>query len=187
MKALLSTYNKTGLEEFSRSLIDLGYDLVSTGGTHQALATVGIPVKQVADITGFPEILGGRVKTLHPFIHGGILARRQIPDDLSQLAKHGIEPIDLVVSNLYPFREVTRKVGVTLEEALENFAGCAVIISHDRWFLDRVATHILAFEGDSQVLWFEGNYTEYEESRKRRLGAEAEQPHRIKYRQLTRD
>ena len=74
-----------------------------------------------------------------------------------------------------------------LEEALENFAGCAVIISHDRWFLDRIATHILAFEGDSQVLWFEGNYTEYEESRKRRLGAEAEQPHRIKYRQLTRD
>lgn len=74
-----------------------------------------------------------------------------------------------------------------LEEALENFAGCAVIISHDRWFLDRIATHILAFEGDSQVLWFEGNYSEYEESRKRRLGAEAEQPHRIKYRQLTRD
>ena len=74
-----------------------------------------------------------------------------------------------------------------LEEALENFAGCAVIISHDRWFLDRIATHILAFEGDSQVLWFEGNYTEYEESRKQRLGAEAEQPHRIKYRQLTRD
>ncbi len=74
-----------------------------------------------------------------------------------------------------------------LEEALENFAGCAVIISHDRWFLDRIATHILAFEGDSQVVWFEGNYSEYEESRKRRLGAEAERPHRIKYRQLTRD
>jgi ATPase subunit of ABC transporter with duplicated ATPase domains len=74
----------------------------------------------------------------------------------------------------------------TLEEAILNFAGCAVIISHDRWFLDRIATHILAFEGDSQVVWFEGNYQEYEADRKRRLGAEAEQPHRIKYRKLTR-
>ena len=73
-----------------------------------------------------------------------------------------------------------------LEEALENFAGCAVVISHDRWFLDRIATHILAFEGDSKVVWFEGNYSEYEEDRKRRLGAAADQPHRIKYRQLTR-
>ncbi|MFU8819452.1 MAG: ATP-binding cassette domain-containing protein, partial [Desulfurivibrio sp.] len=73
-----------------------------------------------------------------------------------------------------------------LEEALENFAGCAVVISHDRWFLDRIATHMLAFEGDSQVVWFDGNYTEYEEDRRRRLGAEADQPHRIKYRHLTR-
>jgi ATPase subunit of ABC transporter with duplicated ATPase domains len=73
-----------------------------------------------------------------------------------------------------------------LEEALENFAGCAVVISHDRWFLDRVATHILAFEGDSKVVWFDGNYSEYEADRKARLGGAAEQPHRIKYRQLTR-
>ncbi|NCC49503.1 MAG: ATP-binding cassette domain-containing protein, partial [Clostridia bacterium] len=74
-----------------------------------------------------------------------------------------------------------------LEEALESFAGCAVIISHDRWFLDRIATHILAFEGDSQVVWFEGNYSEYEQDRKKRLGRDADQPHRIRYRQLTRD
>jgi ATPase subunit of ABC transporter with duplicated ATPase domains len=73
-----------------------------------------------------------------------------------------------------------------LEEGLENFAGCAVVISHDRWFLDRIATHILAFEGDSQVVWFEGNYSEYDEDRKQRLGAAADRPHRIKYRQLTR-
>src|SRR5688500_4613386 len=73
-----------------------------------------------------------------------------------------------------------------LEEALENFAGCAVVISHDRWFLDRIATHMLSFEGDSKVVWFEGNYSEYEADRKARLGAAAEQPHRIKYRQLTR-
>jgi energy-dependent translational throttle protein EttA len=74
-----------------------------------------------------------------------------------------------------------------LEEALENFAGCAVVISHDRWFLDRIATHILAFEGESRVVWFDGNYSEYEADRKARLGADADQPHRIKYRQLTRD
>jgi len=73
-----------------------------------------------------------------------------------------------------------------LEEALENFAGCAVVISHDRWFLDRIATHILAFEGESKVVWFEGNYSEYEQDRKMRLGADADQPHRIKYRHLTR-
>ena len=73
-----------------------------------------------------------------------------------------------------------------LEEALENFAGCAVVISHDRWFLDRIATHILAFEGDSRVVWFDGNYSEYEADRKRRLGAAADQPHRVKYRHLTR-
>jgi ATPase subunit of ABC transporter with duplicated ATPase domains len=73
-----------------------------------------------------------------------------------------------------------------LEEALENFAGCAVVISHDRWFLDRIATHMLAFEGDSKVVWFEGNYSEYEEDRRARLGSAADQPHRIKYRQLTR-
>jgi ATPase subunit of ABC transporter with duplicated ATPase domains len=73
-----------------------------------------------------------------------------------------------------------------LEEALENFAGCAMVISHDRWFLDRIATHMLAFEGDSSVVWFDGNYTEYEADRKARLGATADQPHRIRYRQLTR-
>ena len=73
-----------------------------------------------------------------------------------------------------------------LEEGLENYGGCAVVISHDRWFLDRIATHILAFEGDSQVIWYEGNYSEYEEDRKRRLGRDADQPHRIRYRSLTR-
>jgi ATPase subunit of ABC transporter with duplicated ATPase domains len=73
-----------------------------------------------------------------------------------------------------------------LEEALENFGGCAVVISHDRWFLDRIATHILAFEGESRVVWFEGNYSDYEKDRKKRLGVAADQPHRIKYRQLTR-
>ena len=93
-------------------------------------------------------------------------------------------------SNLLLLDEPTNDLDVdtlrALEEALLDFAGCAVVISHDRWFLDRIATHILAFEGDSDVVWFEGNYQDYEADRKRRLGAEAEQPHRIKYRKLTR-
>ena len=93
-------------------------------------------------------------------------------------------------SNLLLLDEPTNDLDVdtlrSLEEALLNFAGCAVVISHDRWFLDRIATHMLAFEGDSQVVWFEGNYQDYEADRKRRLGAAADQPHRIKYRKLTR-
>src|SRR5262249_18000171 len=93
-------------------------------------------------------------------------------------------------SNLLLLDEPTNDLDVdtlrALEEALLNFAGCAVVISHDRWFLDRIATHMLAFEGDSQVVWFEGNYQDYEADRKRRLGAAADQPHRIKYRKLTR-
>jgi ATPase subunit of ABC transporter with duplicated ATPase domains len=93
-------------------------------------------------------------------------------------------------SNLLLLDEPTNDLDVdtlrALEEALLNFAGCAVVISHDRWFLDRIATHMLAFEGDSQVEWFQGNYQDYEADRKRRLGAEADQPHRIKYRRLTR-
>src|SRR5438309_6120439 len=93
-------------------------------------------------------------------------------------------------SNLLLLDEPTNDLDVdtlrALEEALLNFAGCAVVISHDRWFLDRIATHMLAFEGDSQVEWFEGNYQDYEADRRRRLGAEADQPHRIKYRRLTR-
>ncbi len=93
-------------------------------------------------------------------------------------------------SNLLLLDEPTNDLDVdtlrSLEEALLNFAGCAVVISHDRWFLDRIATHILAFEGDSQVVWFQGNYQDYEADRKRRLGTAADQPHRIKYRKLTR-
>jgi ATPase subunit of ABC transporter with duplicated ATPase domains len=94
-------------------------------------------------------------------------------------------------ANVLLLDEPTNDLDVTtlraLEDALLHFAGCAVVISHDRWFLDRVATHILAFEGNSEVYWFDGNFSEYEENRKKRLGAEADQPHRIKYKRLTRD
>ena len=121
MKALLSVYDKTGIIDFSRRLITAGFDLISTGGTHHALSQEGgLAVRQVADVTGSPEILEGRVKTLHPVIHAGILARRDSPHHHAELDKHGIDPIDLVVVNLYPFVETISKPDVTLDEALEN-------------------------------------------------------------------
>ena len=120
MKAILSVYDKTGLVEFAQAIQGLGYDLVSTGGTHRDLSQAGLKVQQVSELTGFPEIMDGRVKTLHPKIHGGILARRQIPADLAQMSEHGIEAIDLVASNLYPFRDTAARPGVGLDEALEN-------------------------------------------------------------------
>ncbi|MSQ22371.1 MAG: bifunctional phosphoribosylaminoimidazolecarboxamide formyltransferase/IMP cyclohydrolase, partial [Dehalococcoidia bacterium] len=120
MKALISVYDKTGVVEFARGLVGLGYELVSTGGTYSELAKAKLPVQQVSDLTGFPEIMDGRVKTLHPKIHGGILARRNNAGDRAALAKHGIDTIDLVAGNLYPFRETISKPGVTLEDALEN-------------------------------------------------------------------
>ena len=105
MRALLSVWDKTGLEAFARGLAGLGWELVSSGNTSAFLAEAGIPHQQVADVTGAPEMLDGRVKTLHPKIHGGILADRSKPSHLSDLRAQGIEPIDLVVCNLYPFRE----------------------------------------------------------------------------------
>ncbi|TEB04644.1 Bifunctional purine biosynthesis protein PurH [Pelotomaculum schinkii] len=118
-RALISVSNKAGVIEFSRGLVELGVEIVSTGGTAKALREAGVPVTYISDVTGFPEILDGRVKTLHPTVHGGILALRN-PDHLGQLAKHNITPIDLVAVNLYPFRETIAKPGVTLAEAIEN-------------------------------------------------------------------
>ncbi len=120
MKALISVYDKKGVVEFAKGLAALGYGLVSTGGTYRELATAKLPVQQVSDVTGFPEIMDGRVKTLHPKIHGGILARRNNAGDRAALAQHGIDTIDLVAGNLYPFRETISKPGVTLDDALEN-------------------------------------------------------------------
>ncbi len=118
-RALISVSNKAGVIEFAQGLEKLGYEIISTGGTYRTLQEAGVKVRQVAEITGFPEILDGRVKTLHPKIHGGILARR-IPDHLQQIAANEIEPIDIVAVNLYPFRETIAKKDVTLEEAIEN-------------------------------------------------------------------
>lgn len=119
MRAILSVYDKTDLEPFARGLVDLGFELVASGGTARALAGWGLPVTPVKDVTGFPEMLGGRVKTLHPAIHGGILAQRT-PDALAELARHGIAAVDLVACNLYPFAETTAKPRVTEAEAVEQ-------------------------------------------------------------------
>ncbi|HLP89683.1 MAG TPA: bifunctional phosphoribosylaminoimidazolecarboxamide formyltransferase/IMP cyclohydrolase [Nostocaceae cyanobacterium] len=119
--ALLSVSNKTGLVELAQTLVnEFGFDIISSGGTAQTLKAAGIPVTKVSDYTGSPEILGGRVKTLHPRIHGGILARRDVPQDLTDLADNQIRPIDLVVVNLYPFTQTIAKPNVTLAEAVEQ-------------------------------------------------------------------
>ncbi|MBE0415943.1 MAG: hypothetical protein IBX36_05320 [Dehalococcoidia bacterium] len=120
MRAIVSVSNKAGIVDFVRGLKELGIEIFSTGGTKRALEEAGVPTYSVEELTGFPEILDGRVKTLHPAIHGGILARRDLPSHLSQLEKSGIKPIDLVAVNLYPFAQTIAREGVSMEEALEN-------------------------------------------------------------------
>src|SRR5438034_1334263 len=120
VRALLSVSDKRGIVEFARALAGLGWEIVSTGGTADALRAGGVPVTPIEQVTGFPEIMDGRVKTLHPKVHGGLLARRANPGDRAALAEHGITPIDLVVVNLYPFRETVAKPGVSFEQAIEQ-------------------------------------------------------------------
>jgi len=120
MRALISVSNKTGLVEFARGLVQRGFDIVSTGGTARALSEADVPVVQVADVTGAPEMMDGRVKTLHPMVHGGILARRDHAGDREAIARFGITPIDMVVVNLYPFRETAAKPGTTFDALIED-------------------------------------------------------------------
>jgi phosphoribosylaminoimidazolecarboxamide formyltransferase/IMP cyclohydrolase len=119
-RALLSVSDKTGLVELAKILVHHGVELISTGGTATELANAGLPVNAVSDVTKFPEMLDGRVKTLHPMIHGGLLAVRDNAEHMSTIARHGINPIDLVIINLYPFAATIAKPGVTREEAIEN-------------------------------------------------------------------
>ncbi|HXT85569.1 MAG TPA: bifunctional phosphoribosylaminoimidazolecarboxamide formyltransferase/IMP cyclohydrolase [Verrucomicrobiae bacterium] len=119
-RALISVYDKTGLAEFARQLAKMGIEIVSTGGTARFLREAGVAVRDVAELTGSPEMLGGRVKTLHPKVHGGILFRRGNADDRKHVAQSGIAPIDMVVVNLYPFSATAAKKGVTAEELIEN-------------------------------------------------------------------
>jgi phosphoribosylaminoimidazolecarboxamide formyltransferase/IMP cyclohydrolase len=157
-RALLSVSDKRGLIELGRALADRGVALLASGGTRTALADAGLAVEEVSAYTGQPEILGGRVKTLHPKLHGGILARRDVPSDLDALKAQDIEPIDLVVVNLYPFAATVAKPGVTFEEAIENIdiggpslirgaaknhAFVAVITDPDQYsrLIEELATH----------------------------------------------
>jgi phosphoribosylaminoimidazolecarboxamide formyltransferase/IMP cyclohydrolase len=119
-RAILSVSDKTGLTDFCRALAARGFELVSTGGTARVLSDAGLPVVNVSDVTGFPEMMDGRVKTLHPKIHGGILARRDHPDDLALAAQHGIGLVDLVVVNLYPFVETAAKPGIKFDDLIEQ-------------------------------------------------------------------
>ena len=120
MKALISVSDKTGVVEFAKGLVAMGWEILSTSGTMKLLKDAGVPVTSVSDVTGFPEICDGRVKTLHPKIHGALLARRDIPEHMKELKDNGIETIDLVCVNLYPFRETIAKPDVTMEDAVEH-------------------------------------------------------------------
>ena len=119
-RALLSVHDKAGVVDLARALAGFGVEILSTGGTARLLRESGVTVREVADVTGFPEMLDGRVKTLHPRIHGGILARRDRPEHLTALRQHGIDPIDLVVSGLYPFEATAARPGVSRDEAIEQ-------------------------------------------------------------------
>jgi phosphoribosylaminoimidazolecarboxamide formyltransferase/IMP cyclohydrolase len=130
-RALISVSDKTGIVDFARALTEFNVEIISTGGTAKTLRASGIQVTDISDITGFPEMMDGRVKTLHPRVHGGLLALRDNPDHLAAMAEHDIKPIDLVVVNLYPFAETIRREGVTREEAIEqiDIGGPAMIRS----------------------------------------------------------
>src|SRR5438874_6245523 len=137
-RAILSVTDKTGLAEFARKLSGMGVELISTGGTAKLLRDSGIPVKDISDLTGFPEMLDGRVKTLHPKVHGGILHRREDPSHRAAVAEHGIAPIDMVVVNLYAFEKTAAKPGVHFEELVENIdiGGPSMIRSAAKNFQD---------------------------------------------------
>ncbi|HST11690.1 MAG TPA: bifunctional phosphoribosylaminoimidazolecarboxamide formyltransferase/IMP cyclohydrolase [Terriglobales bacterium] len=137
-RAILSVTDKTGLVDFARKLAGMGVELISTGGTAKLLRDSGVQVKDISDLTGFPEMLDGRVKTLHPKVHGGILHRRENPTHRSAVAEHGIEPIDMVVVNLYAFEKTAAKPGVPFEEVVENIdiGGPSMIRSAAKNFQD---------------------------------------------------
>lgn len=119
-RALISVSDKSNIEEFVKGLVEAGYEIISTGGTLHTLINAGIEAKAVDEVTGFPEIMDGRVKTLHPLVHGGLLGKRSNPDHMKQMEENGISPIDMVVVNLYPFKQTLEKDGVSKEEIIEN-------------------------------------------------------------------
>src|SRR5579864_7044077 len=137
-RAILSVTDKTGLVDFARKLSALGIELISTGGTAKLLRDSNVPVKDISEFTGFPEMLDGRVKTLHPKVHGGILHRREDPKHVAAVQEHGIQPIDMVVVNLYAFEKTATKPEVEFEELIENIdiGGPSMIRSAAKNFAD---------------------------------------------------
>ncbi len=163
MNALISVSDKTGILEFAQALHALGIKLLSTGGTAKLLADAGLPVTEVASHTGFPEMLDGRVKTLHPTIHGGLLARRDVPEHMAALSAHNIPTIDLLVVNLYPFEATVARPGCTLEGAIENIdiGGPAMVRSAAKNWKDvGVLTDASQYAGALAELKAEGKLTE---------------------------
>ncbi len=163
-RALLSVSDKSGLVDFARTLQRHNVELVSTGGTHRTLADAGLPVTAVEAVTGFPEMMDGRVKTLHPAIHGGLLALREHPDHVTAMNQHGITPIDLVCVNLYPFEQTIANPDVAFEDAVEqiDIGGPAMVRSAaknhryvtvvtDPSQYDRVAAELDAHDGSTNV------------------------------------
>ena len=163
MNALISVSDKTGIIGFAQALHGLGVDLLSTGGTAKLLTDAGLPVTEVADHTGFPEMLDGRVKTLHPKVHGGLLARRDVPDHMAALKEHGIATIDLLIVNLYPFEATVAKPGCTLEDAIENIdiGGPAMVRSAAKNWRDvAVLTDASQYQGVLAELKADGKLTD---------------------------
>ena len=154
-RALLSVSDKTGIIALAKFLNENGVEIISTGGTMKAIKDAGIPVTYVSDVTGFPEIMDGRVKTLNPKIHGAILAVRSNPEHVKAMEEHNIKPIDLVVVNLYPFKETISKPNVTEEDAIENIdiGGPAMVRASAKNFKDVViVTYPSRYEGLMKML-----------------------------------
>jgi phosphoribosylaminoimidazolecarboxamide formyltransferase/IMP cyclohydrolase len=163
-RALLSVTDKTGLVEFAKTLSELGVELVSTGGTAKALRDAGLGVKDISELTGFPEMLGGRVKTLHPVVHGGILHRREDPEHVAAVEEHGIGAIDMVVVNLYAFEKTANKPGVKFEEIIENIdiGGPSMLRSAAKNFEDvAVVTSVGDYPAISEELQANGGKLSY--------------------------
>ncbi len=168
-RALVSVTDKTGVVEFCRGLSEMDVEIVSTGGTAKALAAAGVPVRPIDDLTGFPEMMDGRVKTLHPRVHGGLLARRDLPEHMAAAEEHGIGMIDLVVVNLYAFEATVAKPGVTLEDAIENIdiGGPSMLRSAAKNFASvTVVTDPAEYDGILAEMRANGGGTRYE-TRKR--------------------
>lgn len=167
-RALMSVSDKGGLVDFAKGLASMGVEILSTGGTAKALREGGVPVIEVSDYTGFPEMMDGRLKTLHPKIHGGLLSRRSNPKDMEDIARHGINTIDMVVVNLYPFEKTISKPDVTFDEAIENIdiGGPAMLRAASKNFQD---VTVIVDPADYKKVLEEMNTSNNEVSRETKL------------------